>query len=184
MTSTPVVRDAPPDLGAGLEHEPAGDLRPVGDLAAVRDGTAFEPLRQVPEQGAVRLQDLPRLVHIYEEARRRDGERLFACIYHLRQRLCDLGLRRRHPADGDVAHHAGVPLEVGKRRAAKGDVTLRSLTDVVGAVVAGDEVIAESAANVSYVGNNYLASIPEPSALVLVLVIVVVALFWARNFAL
>jgi hypothetical protein len=54
--------------------------------------------------------------------------------------------------------------------APKGDVTLRTLTDVVGAVVAGDEVIAESAANVSYVRNNYLASIPEPSAVVLVLV--------------
>lgn len=54
--------------------------------------------------------------------------------------------------------------------APKGDITLRTLTDVVGTVVAGDEVIAESAANVSYVRNNYLAAIPEPSAIVMALV--------------
>jgi hypothetical protein len=59
--------------------------------------------------------------------------------------------------------------------APKGDVTLRTLTDVVGTVVAGDEVIAESAANISYVRNNYLATIPEPSAIVLALVAVVAA---------
>jgi predicted acyltransferase (DUF342 family) len=51
--------------------------------------------------------------------------------------------------------------------APKGDVTLRSLTDVVGAVVAGDQVIAESSADVSYVRNNYLTTIPEPSAILL-----------------
>jgi hypothetical protein len=57
--------------------------------------------------------------------------------------------------------------------APKGDVTLRTLTDVVGAIIAGDEVIAESSANVSYVRNNYLAAIPEPSTVVLVFVVVI-----------
>jgi hypothetical protein len=51
--------------------------------------------------------------------------------------------------------------------APKGDVTLRSLTDVVGAVVAGDEVIAESSADVTYVRNNYLTAIPEPPTVAL-----------------
>jgi hypothetical protein len=51
--------------------------------------------------------------------------------------------------------------------APKGDVTIRSLTDVIGAVVAGDEVIAESSADVTYVRNNYLTAVPEPSAFVL-----------------
>jgi hypothetical protein len=49
--------------------------------------------------------------------------------------------------------------------APKGDVTLRVLTDVVGTVVAGDEVIAESSANVSYVRNSYLTAVPEPPTL-------------------
>ena len=47
--------------------------------------------------------------------------------------------------------------------APKGDVTLRTLTDVVGTVVAGDEVIAESSANVNYVRNSYMTAVPEPS---------------------
>jgi hypothetical protein len=47
--------------------------------------------------------------------------------------------------------------------APKGDVTLQTLTDVIGTVVAGDEVIAGGSANVSYVRNNYLTAIPEPS---------------------
>ena len=51
--------------------------------------------------------------------------------------------------------------------APNGDVTLRSLTDVVGAVVAGDEVIAEGSADVMYVRNNYLTAIPEPSSIAL-----------------
>ena len=46
-----------------------------------------------------------------------------------------------------------------------GEVTLETLTNVVGAVVAGDEVIAESAANVAYVRNSYLTAIPEPSTI-------------------
>jgi predicted acyltransferase (DUF342 family) len=51
--------------------------------------------------------------------------------------------------------------------APKGDVTLRSLTDVIGTVVAGDQVIAESSADVSYVRNNYLTAVPEPSTIAL-----------------
>ncbi len=46
--------------------------------------------------------------------------------------------------------------------AAKGIATLESLTDVIGSVVAADEVIAESAADVTYVRNNYLTAVPEP----------------------
>ena len=86
-------------------------------------------------------------------------------------------------ANADPALAANVSLEAhgnivlsrqffGGVFAPKGDVTLRSLTDVVGAVVAGDEVIAESAANVSYVRNIYLTAIPEPSAALLACVAV------------
>jgi adhesin HecA-like repeat protein len=48
-----------------------------------------------------------------------------------------------------------------------GEVTLDTLTNVIGSVVAGEQVIAESSANVSYVRNNYLTAVPEPSALAL-----------------
>jgi predicted acyltransferase (DUF342 family) len=51
--------------------------------------------------------------------------------------------------------------------AAKGIATLESLTEVIGSVVAADEVIAESSADVTYVRNNYLTTVPEPTALVL-----------------
>ena len=60
--------------------------------------------------------------------------------------------------------------------APKGDVTVRSLTDVIGTVVAGDQVIAEGSADVTYVRNNYLTAIPEPSTIALGLLGVVSAL--------
>ncbi len=66
--------------------------------------------------------------------------------------------------------------------AAKGIATLESLTEVIGSVVAADEVIAEGSADVTYVRNNYLTAVPEPSALALgVLGLAAVCVAWRRS---
>jgi cytoskeletal protein CcmA (bactofilin family) len=66
--------------------------------------------------------------------------------------------------------------------APKGIITLDAITDVVGAVVASDEVIAESSANVSYVRNSYLTTVPEPSVFALgVLGLAAVCVAWRRT---